>query len=266
MLRYTTIRGPRYLPLTPTEVKQWIYRHPTFTDDDDRISWLIASATEAIQLETGAMVCNQRIKWHPWRFGSQNPEVCAGREMYMPFGNNSEIVVMYVDSDGVTQTMPATDYRVIESENSNYILALEFEKDWPTDIDGTAIDSISITFDCGWHVGDIWTASTSYNIGDIMLPTSQKRLGLAYECQFAGTSGTAEPVLTTEIGAAYPEGPDTLVWECIGKTIPGDIRSAMFAYCGEKMRETGMYKEYPNLNLLPEAWKTIVGNRRLYFG
>ena len=260
--QYETIRGPSSIPITVDDVKRWVYRYVGFVDDDDRIAPLILDAIETFQTQTGLMVCNQRLKWHPWRFGNRNPEYCQGSEMYLPFGNNSDIVVEYRDTAGNIQTFPATDYKVIASENSNSILSLGFEKSWP-EPEASMSDSISIIFDTGWPVGDIWLPTNDYGIGDTMLPTKLKQRGMAYVCETAGQSGAAIPNLTTETGATSPDGAGTLVWECVGKTVPSDIFNALLAYCGEKMAETGITKNYPNLNIMSMQWDNIVGNRRL---
>jgi len=264
MLIWETIRGPAEIPITVADVKRWIFRDTDFSEDNDRIHPLAMDAVEAFQTQSGLMICNQRIKWHPWRFGNQNPEVCSGYAMWMPFGNNSEVVVEYIDSDGILQTFPATDYRVVKCENSNHLLTLEHEKEWPSDVHPTMIDAISIIFDCGWPVGDLWLAGHDYVAGDMILPTKLKQRGMAYICDVAGKSGTVEPVLTTEIGATTAEGPDTLVWKCSGKTVPADIFSALLSYCGEKTIETGTTMKYPNLNIIQAAWQAIVTNRSLH--
>jgi hypothetical protein len=264
MLIWETIRGPSELPITVADVKRWIYRDTSFTDDDDRNHPLAMDAIEAFQNQADLMICNQRIKWHPWRFGNQNPERCQGYEMFLPFGNNSEVVVEYLDSDGILQTFPATDYKIVKREKSAFILSLEHEKEWPTDVHPTMIDAISIIFDCGWPVGDLWVAGHDYVAGDMILPTKLKQRGMAYICDVSGKSGTTEPVLTTEIGATTAEGPDTLVWECVGKTVPANIVSALLSYCGEKSLETGTTMKYPNLNVIQAAWDSAVSNWRIH--
>jgi len=260
LTQYETIRGASALPINETDVKIWISRDPSFTDDDEKISLLIMAAVEAFQGPTGRKICDQRITWHPWRFGDRDYERSPGREMHLPFGNNRNLVIEYRDHDGIIQTWPATEYRVNASENSNYILALEYEKTWP-DPESTMSDSISITFDCGWPVGNVWLPGHDYIAGDMTVPTKLKQRGMAYVCTTGGTSGTAEPVFTTLIGGETTD--NTVIWECVGKTVPSDIRSALLAYCAERIKEPAITKEYPNLNILSLSWEKTISDRTL---
>jgi len=62
----------------------------------------------------------------------------------------------------------------------------------------------------------VWTASTAYNLGDIIEPTTAN--GYRYECVTAGTSGTTEPTWTTNIGDQIVDGGVT--WQCISSKLP----------------------------------------------
>jgi len=59
---------------------------------------------------------------------------------------------------------------------------------------------------------DSWAASTSYSVGDIVIPTTAN--GFYYECTVAGTSGSSEPTWPTSVGGTVTDGDVT--WECKG--------------------------------------------------
>ena len=63
----------------------------------------------------------------------------------------------------------------------------------------------------GVLAADTWQASTSYNVGDYVKPTSWN--GYSYKCIVAGTSGTTQPTWTTTIGDTVTDG--TVTWECV---------------------------------------------------
>ena len=56
-----------------------------------------------------------------------------------------------------------------------------------------------------------WAASTSYNVGDYVNPTSWN--GYSYKCTVAGTTGSTEPTWPTTIGDTVTDG--TVTWECV---------------------------------------------------
>jgi len=61
-----------------------------------------------------------------------------------------------------------------------------------------------------------WTASHTYALGDIAIPTTNN--GFWYECTTAGTSGTTEPTWPTTEGLTVTD--NTVVWTCRSSSIP----------------------------------------------
>ncbi len=59
----------------------------------------------------------------------------------------------------------------------------------------------------------VWQASTSYSVGDIVMPTIGNETGLAYYCKTAGNSGSSEPSWPTTIGNTVTDG--TVTWQAI---------------------------------------------------
>ena len=55
-----------------------------------------------------------------------------------------------------------------------------------------------------WDSAITWTASTSYSVGDYVVPTSEN--GFVYKCITAGTSGSSEPSWPTTEGATITDG------------------------------------------------------------
>jgi len=57
-----------------------------------------------------------------------------------------------------------------------------------------------------------WAASTSYNVGDIVIPSTAN--GFYYECTVAGTSDSTECTWPTKVGETVTD--NTVTWECKG--------------------------------------------------
>jgi len=69
---------------------------------------------------------------------------------------------------------------------------------------------LSLTDLAATTVTTTWAASTAYNVGDKVIPTTAN--DRYYECTTAGTSGATEPAWTTGIGDTITDG--TVVWTC----------------------------------------------------
>jgi len=75
------------------------------------------------------------------------------------------------------------------------------EPEWATTIGDTVVDNVGISN---------WVASTSYNVGNIVIPTTAN--GYTYECTTAGTSDSSECTWPTTVGETVTDG--TVVWTC----------------------------------------------------
>lgn len=64
------------------------------------------------------------------------------------------------------------------------------------------------------RVATVWTATTAYAYGDVVLPTT--RNGHRYRCVEPGTSQATEPDWSTRTGAYQTDG-DDLVWQEDGR-------------------------------------------------
>ncbi len=65
----------------------------------------------------------------------------------------------------------------------------------------------------GDNAAPVWAASTAYNVGDRVEPTTAN--GFVYECTTAGTSDATEPAWPTTEGATVTDG--TVVWTAHSK-------------------------------------------------
>ncbi len=73
--------------------------------------------------------------------------------------------------------------------------------------------NILIGYKAGYNLTqpNTWQASTSYNVGDYVRPSTDN--GYSYECITAGTSGDTEPTWPTNLGDTVTDG--TVVWQCV---------------------------------------------------
>jgi hypothetical protein len=88
---------------------------------------------------------------------------------------------------------------------SDYLTLLDELRDFVTDTAGT------------------WAASTSYAVGDFVVPTVSN--GYRYRCTEPGTSGTAEPSWPTTIGDTVLDDVstgDSVTWTCVNALLGAD--------------------------------------------
>lgn len=262
-----TTRRPAELPVTVVNLKNWIRRGPGVTHEDYLYSEAIRAATDAFEGVTMRRIVSQRVVWRPIRFGNQDLSKYQGYEMPIPLGATAKdtLVINYVDSDEVTTAF--TDFAVVTAnEKSNSAIVLNSGAEWPTDIDYDTVYPIEIEFDCGWPTGPEWdggTAGTNYEIGSIVIPTYLKQTGTAYVVTTPGLSGTSEPDWPTTTGATVTDG--AITWECMGATVPSDIKKAILCNAYESCVSSGLVlRGDPNMNLMKSNWENIVENWRLW--
>lgn len=255
---------PDRYPITESDVRNWI-RYPATAMSEvmgNVIAFSIRGAVADFEKQTNRKLIRQSISWKPERksngwFGYygfyQSPDMMA-----IPLGatDADNVVIEYQDTDGVTQTF--SDFTVVKSEFSNSHILLDPDSEWPSDIDTDVRYPVTIKFHAGWPFGDRWSADAVWTAGEIMIPTIKSQLDAAYECRTGGTAGSTEPIFTTEIGDTQAEGPDTLVWECIGRTVPGSIIPALLSRVATRLKSSTEFLMYPNLNIIESAWNQAV--------
>lgn len=261
-----TIRRPKALPVTVVNLKKWI-RRGNVDADDALYSMAIRAATDAFEGVTMRRIVSQRVVWRPIRFGDQDLSKYRGHEMAIPLGATAKdtLTINYVDSDGVTTAF--TDFAVVTAnEKSNSKIVLNSGSEWPTDIDCDTVYPIEIEFDCGWPTGPEWDggeSGTNYAIDSIVIPTYLKQTGTAYVVTVPGLSGTSEPDWPTTTGTTVTDG--AVTWECLGATVPSDIKSAILSGAYERCISSGrVLRGDPNMNLMLSNWENIVENWRLW--
>jgi hypothetical protein len=257
---YKTLIYPTVAPVSVAQFKRWITIDPNVTLNDEKYAAAISSSVDMFEKQSGMKMSYQRMRWNPWRFGNQYYGSCAGREMRVSFGNTDDVEISYIDTDGASQTF--TDFTVLADENGNSRIVLDREKEWP-DVDSESEYPITIDFDCGHPVGTDWTANTVYATGYKMRPTWIRAHSLVYEATPGGTSGATEPFLTGETGATEAEGADTLIWLCLGKTIPEVAETAILSMATHLIEKQGIMLDYPNMNLMQANWERGVSLTKL---
>lgn len=101
-------------------------------------------------------------------------------------------------------------------------LAHDFKDDLSGEVSGTGytaggatLGSKTLTSTVANSFGTTWAASTAYQTGDIVRPTTGN--GKLYRAEAAGTSGASEPTWTTLIGDEITDS--GVVWTCVGSAI-----------------------------------------------
>lgn len=120
-LRLTT--PPAVEPITLTEAKTHL--RVSGTDDDDRITALIAAAREEAETITGRAFITQTWRLTLDRFPLAGPIVLPRPPL------QSITSLAYVDSDGASQTWDAANYRV-SANNEPGRIEPAYNEVWPT--------------------------------------------------------------------------------------------------------------------------------------
>jgi hypothetical protein len=89
-----------------------------------------------------------------------------------------------------------------------------------------------------YKMADIWTLSTPYTVGDVVLPTA--RNGHRYRCVKGGTSGATEPDWLTRDGATITDGSGetAMRWQEAGMDYANvfDVDGCCFEVLGWKVK------------------------------
>lgn len=138
---------------------------PTHPDDA-----LISAAIDAIaaDMDAGTGWLGRALAPQTWRLGlSRFPVYC----IHIPYPPFIELLsVTYTDDDGATQTLvEGTDFRIVNSSvapDAKMLIPL-FNENWPTDARDD-IDSIQITFRCGYVTGSPETLAIPEQIKNVV--------------------------------------------------------------------------------------------------
>lgn len=154
---YVVTVPPATEPISRAEAKVHLRVEVTFTDDDLLIDALITAARQYAETECDRSFVTQTVKYTmdalPGSLGYPSPGY--GREFSIP-GNalvltkgphQSISSITYLDSGGIVQTMPSTDY-IADLSGPACRITPVFGKIWP--IAQFQIASASVTFIAGY--------------------------------------------------------------------------------------------------------------------
>jgi hypothetical protein len=129
--------------------------------------------------------------------------------------------------------------------NHTAIARNTFALTWVGDGNGTGPDGDYAIVDDGngqlvtgqynWGLATVWAASTSYDVGSTVRPTTPN--GFAYECTTQGASGGGEPAWPTVDGTTVNDG--SVVWECVTPAVGDWEPAAIFNEVGFIRYATG---------------------------
>ena len=113
------ITKPAIEPVTLQQAKDHL--NIDFNDDDSIIELIIQTAREAVENKTGRKLITSTM-------GHQRD--CFNSVMELPHTIQSVTEITYIDTDGVTQTLPATEYDVDVNRIPGRIM-LAYDKTYP---------------------------------------------------------------------------------------------------------------------------------------
>jgi uncharacterized phiE125 gp8 family phage protein len=136
--QFRVIEEPDVEPITVTEAKAHI--RVTHTDDDTYIGTLISVARQYIEERTGRALINQTLQetWHD-RF----PTYFELARSPLTFIS----VIMYIDEDGVTQTLAIDQYK-IAAYSDPMVIVPEYDITWPSTRRTT--DAVTVRYIAGY--------------------------------------------------------------------------------------------------------------------
>lgn len=132
-------RPPAAEPIHLDEAKAHL--RVDYTDEDALITALITAAREAVEQYTGRTLVRQTRRMVLDAF----PEVIALRSSPLRAVES----ITYVDTDGVTQTLAASGYRVDDVSGVPRIMPA-YGESWPSTRDVT--NAVVVTYSAGWAV------------------------------------------------------------------------------------------------------------------
>ncbi|MGI9460586.1 MAG: head-tail connector protein [Pirellulales bacterium] len=133
--------SPQFLAVTLDEAKAHL--RVSGSSQDALLTRLIESATE--QLERDIERCLVQASWQQSQYGFP----IDGKEILLNMAAASAISsITYVDSDGATQTVSASDY--ILDAGRNAVVCLDDDNGWPeTFVVPSERDTVFVNFTCG---------------------------------------------------------------------------------------------------------------------
>jgi uncharacterized phiE125 gp8 family phage protein len=238
------VAGPAAEPINLAEAKAQCGAYADQTDDDARISGLIATARAEAEAAT----------WHSLVLQTWEMTLDAFPckiELYGPV--RSVVSITYVDHDGVTQTLPASDYTV-DTKSSVCRIVPAYSLSWPSVRDH--LNSVTIRYKAGFVVPftavagtDVITAAghTFSNGAAVQLSNSGGALpaGLSANTDYyvINVSGNTLKLSATDGGAAIDITGAGTGTHFIG-VVPSGIRQAMLLMIEHWYRNRGATSDF----------------------
>ncbi len=139
--------APADLPLTLDEVKDHIRWEPT-ADDDAPIMLYLRAAVDQFDGATGML--NRAIVTQTWQLDFGSFPV-SGKAIKIPLPPLQSVTsVQYIDTDGTTQTLATSEYKVLNLNSPTRAGWIEeaFSKTWPSTRDEG--EAVTVTFVAGY--------------------------------------------------------------------------------------------------------------------
>ena len=181
----TLVTEPTEEPVSVAEAK--IHLRITNSAEDTSIGSLITASRQVAENATRRVFVTQTWEGRLDRF----PRYDKGFEVPKP-PLRSVSKIEYVDDDGVTQTLPSSDYQV-DVHSLQGRVAPAFDKSWPTTRDDT-LNAVIVTFEAGYgaaaavpqaikqamllHIGTLYEhrEDTVIGLNAVPLPLAASRL------------------------------------------------------------------------------------------
>jgi uncharacterized phiE125 gp8 family phage protein len=127
-----TLVEPQYLPVTLTQVKQWLRIDDDIIDQDEVLTLLIRTMTRYAENRTGRAFMQRQLRLvlpAAQTFVIEGA-ISTGFELPMPPLVSVELIT-YIDADGIETVLSAEDYDVLFEFTPSYVVP-SYQVTWPS--------------------------------------------------------------------------------------------------------------------------------------
>jgi uncharacterized phiE125 gp8 family phage protein len=187
---------PTVEPITLAEAKLQLRVDDDITSDDGLISALITAARQKVEIETRRALVTQTQVLKLDQFPSgENPVI----ELPNP-PLQSVSAVQYVDQNGDTQTLAASEY-IVDTVSEPARITPAYNTFWP--LTRAQINAVTVTFVCGYASGSGSPTDYAANVPQALKAAIKLLVGHWYENREAVAAANLKPL---------PMAVDSLVW------------------------------------------------------
>ena len=136
----TELTTPARQAVATAMVKQFL--RVEHNEDDALVDMMIASATQAVEDLTHRTLASRTYRLHLDRFPAARACIVAPRPPLIAVAS-----IEYVDTDGVTQTLAATEYKVVATRTPGEIVPA-YGKSWPAT--RREPHAVTVEYSCGY--------------------------------------------------------------------------------------------------------------------